>query len=95
MSGPQVSLGGPGPVHQPNSFVINHTGGRLEDIEGQCGSIDCAKCGKNEILSALEGEKINFYHLKELSSRRFAVKLNPSSRTVERSLKVAKSTGTR
>ncbi|XP_055852874.1 filamin-A isoform X2 [Episyrphus balteatus] len=33
MSGPQVSLGGPGPVHQPNSFVINHTGGRLEDIE--------------------------------------------------------------
>lgn len=33
MSGPQVSLGGPGPVHQPNSFIINHTGGRLEDIE--------------------------------------------------------------
>ncbi|XP_039957213.1 filamin-B isoform X3 [Bactrocera tryoni] len=33
VSGPQVSLGGPGPVHQPNSFVINHAGGRLEDIE--------------------------------------------------------------
>ncbi|XP_037956587.1 filamin-C isoform X2 [Teleopsis dalmanni] len=33
MSGPQVSLGGPGPVHQANSFVINHSGGRLEDIE--------------------------------------------------------------
>lgn len=33
MSGPQVSLGGPGPVHQSNSFVINHNGGRLEDIE--------------------------------------------------------------
>lgn len=33
MSGPQVSLGGPGPVHQPNSFIINHSGGRLEDIE--------------------------------------------------------------
>lgn len=33
VSGPQVSLGGPGPVHQPNSFIINHTGGRLEDIE--------------------------------------------------------------
>ncbi|KAJ6643067.1 Filamin-B, partial [Pseudolycoriella hygida] len=33
MSGPQVSLGGPGPVHLPNSLVINHTGGRLEDIE--------------------------------------------------------------
>lgn len=33
MAGPQVSLGGPGPVHQSNSFVINHTGGRLEDIE--------------------------------------------------------------
>ncbi|XP_055380209.1 filamin-A isoform X2 [Condylostylus longicornis] len=32
-SGPQVSLGGPGPVHQPNSFIINHNGGRLEDIE--------------------------------------------------------------
>lgn len=32
-SGPQVSLGGPGPVHLPNSLVINHTGGRLEDIE--------------------------------------------------------------
>lgn len=33
MSGPQVSFGGPGPVHQPNSFAINHSGGRLEDIE--------------------------------------------------------------
>lgn len=33
MSGPQVSLGGPGPVHLPNSLMINHTGGRLEDIE--------------------------------------------------------------
>lgn len=33
MSGPQVSLGGPGPVHLPNSLVINHAGGRLEDIE--------------------------------------------------------------
>ena len=33
MSGPQVSLGGPGPVHQANSFIINHNGGRLEDIE--------------------------------------------------------------
>ncbi|XP_030388027.1 filamin-B isoform X2 [Scaptodrosophila lebanonensis] len=33
VAGPQVSLGGPGPVHQTNSFVINHTGGRLEDIE--------------------------------------------------------------
>lgn len=32
-AGPQVSLAGPGPVHQPNSLVINHTGGRLEDIE--------------------------------------------------------------
>lgn len=33
MAGPQVSLGGPGPVHLPNSLVINHAGGRLEDIE--------------------------------------------------------------
>lgn len=33
MTGPHVSLGGPGPVHLPNSLVINHTGGRLEDIE--------------------------------------------------------------
>lgn len=33
VSGPQVSLGGPGPVHLPNSLIINHTGGRLEDIE--------------------------------------------------------------
>ncbi|XP_070070104.1 filamin-B isoform X2 [Drosophila takahashii] len=33
VAGPQVSLGGPGPVHQTNSFVINHNGGRLEDIE--------------------------------------------------------------
>ena len=33
VAGPQVSLGGPGPVHQSNSFVINHNGGRLEDIE--------------------------------------------------------------
>lgn len=32
-AGPQVSLGGPGPVHLPNSLVINHAGGRLEDIE--------------------------------------------------------------
>lgn len=32
-SGPQVSLGGPGPVHQANSFTINHPSGRLEDIE--------------------------------------------------------------
>lgn len=32
-AGPQVSLGGPGPVHLPNSLVINHQGGRLEDIE--------------------------------------------------------------
>ncbi|GAB0098238.1 filamin-C isoform X1 [Sergentomyia squamirostris] len=32
-AGPQVSLGGPGPIHQPNSLVINHEGGRLEDIE--------------------------------------------------------------
>lgn len=31
--GPQVSLSGPGPVHQPNSFAINHAGGRLEDVE--------------------------------------------------------------
>ncbi|XP_017837072.1 filamin-C isoform X2 [Drosophila busckii] len=33
VAGPQVSLGGPGPVHQTNSFIINHNGGRLEDIE--------------------------------------------------------------
>lgn len=32
-AGPQVSLGGPGPVHLPNSLVISHQGGRLEDIE--------------------------------------------------------------
>ena len=32
-SGPQVSLGGPGPVHLPNSLIINHSGGHLEDIE--------------------------------------------------------------
>lgn len=32
-SGPQVSLNGPGAVHQPNSFMINHSGGRLDDIE--------------------------------------------------------------
>ncbi|XP_058120386.1 filamin-A isoform X1 [Anopheles ziemanni] len=32
-TGPQVSLGGPGPLHMPNSLVINHAGGRLEDIE--------------------------------------------------------------
>lgn len=33
ISGPQVSLAGPGPVHSANSLVINHNGGRLEDIE--------------------------------------------------------------
>lgn len=33
IAGPQVSLGGPGPVHSPNSLTINHAGGRLEDIE--------------------------------------------------------------
>ncbi|XP_033250823.1 filamin-C-like isoform X2 [Drosophila miranda] len=33
VAGPQVSLGGPGPVHQTNYFVINHNGSRLEDIE--------------------------------------------------------------
>lgn len=32
-SGPQVSLTGPGPVHQPNSLIINHSNGRLDDIE--------------------------------------------------------------
>lgn len=32
-TGPQVSLGGPGPVHMPNSLVINHPGGRLDDVE--------------------------------------------------------------
>lgn len=32
-TGPQVSLAGPGAVHQPNSFIINHAGGRLEDVE--------------------------------------------------------------
>lgn len=32
-SGPQVSLNGPGPVHSPNSLIINHHGGRLDDIE--------------------------------------------------------------
>ncbi|EAT32720.1 AAEL015058-PA [Aedes aegypti] len=32
-TGPQVSLGGPGPLHLPNSLIINHAGGRLEDIE--------------------------------------------------------------
>jgi hypothetical protein len=33
VSGPQVSLSGPGPVHLANSFSINHKGGQLEDIE--------------------------------------------------------------
>lgn len=33
VAGPQVSLGGPGPVHLPNSLVINHNGGRLDEIE--------------------------------------------------------------
>lgn len=32
-SGPQVSLNGPGPVHVPNSLIINHSSGRLDDIE--------------------------------------------------------------
>jgi filamin len=32
-SGPQVSLNGPGPVHQPNSLIITHPGGRLDDVE--------------------------------------------------------------
>lgn len=32
-TGPQVSLGGPGSVHLPNSLTINHDDGRLEDIE--------------------------------------------------------------
>lgn len=32
-TGPQVSLGGPGPVHMSNSLVINHPGGRLDDVE--------------------------------------------------------------
>ena len=32
-NGPQVTLNGPGPVHLPNSLIINHTGGRLEDVE--------------------------------------------------------------
>lgn len=42
-SGPQVSLGGPGPVHLPNSLVISHAGGRLEDVEvnveGECSEL--------------------------------------------------------
>lgn len=32
-SGPQVSLNGPGPVHVPNSLIINHPNGRLDDVE--------------------------------------------------------------
>lgn len=32
-AGPQVSLNGPGPVHLPNSLIINHPGGRLDDVE--------------------------------------------------------------
>lgn len=32
-SGPQVSLNGPGPVHMPNSLIINNPGGRLDDVE--------------------------------------------------------------
>jgi filamin len=32
-NGPQVSLNGPGPVNQPNSLIINHHGGRLDDVE--------------------------------------------------------------
>jgi filamin len=32
-NGPQVSLNGPGPVHLPNSLMINHHGGRLDDVE--------------------------------------------------------------
>lgn len=32
-SGPQVSLGGPGPVHLANSLTIKHPDGRLEDVE--------------------------------------------------------------
>lgn len=32
-SGPQVSLNGPGPVHIPNSLIINHPNGRLDDVE--------------------------------------------------------------
>lgn len=33
LSGPQVSLPGPGPIHKPSSLLINHSGGRLEDVE--------------------------------------------------------------
>ncbi|CRL07142.1 CLUMA_CG020137, isoform A [Clunio marinus] len=33
LSGPQVSLNGPGPVHVPNSLIISQAGGRLDDIE--------------------------------------------------------------
>jgi filamin len=32
-SGPQVSLNGPGAVHTPNSLIINHPNGRLDDVE--------------------------------------------------------------
>lgn len=33
LGGPQVSLPGPGPVMQPTTLLINHPGGRLEDVE--------------------------------------------------------------
>lgn len=32
-SGPQVSLNGPGPINEPNSLIITHPGGRLDDVE--------------------------------------------------------------
>lgn len=32
-TGPQVSLNGPGLVHVPNSLIINHANGRLDDVE--------------------------------------------------------------
>ena len=51
--------------------------------------------GKSKILSALEREKVDFYHAEGWSNRKIAEKLNRSSRTVDRYLKDPKSYGNR
>lgn len=45
-SGPQVSLSGPGAIHTPNSLMINHSNGRLDDVEVNVE-------GKNRIVKSL------------------------------------------
>lgn len=60
-SGPQVSLNGPGPVNIPNSLIINHPMGRLDDVEvnveGEKRS--ASSCTKNHFVDLTVNEIAN------------------------------------